>query len=114
MIRRPPRSTLTDTLFPYTTLFRSRVADCSIYLGISTWVLTEHLDCAARGIPSKQRSLRTIQYFNAVYASKLQIGGRKTGVIDVVDISRHARDRKSTRLNPVTNAHHVCRTLLEK
>src|SRR3546814_20467120 len=25
MIRRPPRSTLTDTLFPYTTLFRSFV-----------------------------------------------------------------------------------------
>src|SRR3546814_18564711 len=24
MIRRPPRSTLTDTRFPYTTLFRSR------------------------------------------------------------------------------------------
>src|SRR3546814_15645742 len=27
MIRRPPRSTRTDTLFPYTTLFRSREAD---------------------------------------------------------------------------------------
>src|SRR3546814_1321144 len=27
MIRRPPRSTRTDTLFPYTTLFRSLVAD---------------------------------------------------------------------------------------
>src|SRR3546814_12669258 len=27
MIRRPPRSTRTDTLFPYTTLFRS-VRDC--------------------------------------------------------------------------------------
>src|SRR3546814_10189331 len=26
MIRRPPRSTRTDTLFPYTTLFRSHVA----------------------------------------------------------------------------------------
>src|SRR3546814_8188693 len=26
MIRRPPRSTRTDTLFPYTTLFRSTVA----------------------------------------------------------------------------------------
>src|SRR3546814_14137492 len=26
VIRRPPRSTLTDTLFPYTTLFRSRVS----------------------------------------------------------------------------------------
>src|SRR3546814_8948806 len=27
MIRRPPRSTRTDTLFPYTTLFRSEVAE---------------------------------------------------------------------------------------
>src|SRR3546814_2411763 len=27
MIRRPPRSTRTDTLFPYTTLFRSRPED---------------------------------------------------------------------------------------
>src|SRR3546814_17625975 len=27
MIRRPPRSTRTDTLFPYTTLFRSRTFD---------------------------------------------------------------------------------------
>src|SRR3546814_15471192 len=27
MIRRPPRSTLTDTLFPYTTLFRSAADD---------------------------------------------------------------------------------------
>src|SRR3546814_11882401 len=27
MIRRPPRSTRTDTLFPYTTLFRSPVAE---------------------------------------------------------------------------------------
>src|SRR3546814_15574946 len=29
MIRRPPRSTRTDTLFPYTTLFRSPYADCT-------------------------------------------------------------------------------------
>src|SRR3546814_14698179 len=28
MIRRPPRSTRTDTLFPYTTLFRSRAGRC--------------------------------------------------------------------------------------
>src|SRR3546814_20697080 len=27
MIRRPPRSTRTDTLFPYTTLFRAGIAD---------------------------------------------------------------------------------------
>src|SRR3546814_17192994 len=30
MIRRPPRSTRTDTLFPYTTLFRSRRPPASI------------------------------------------------------------------------------------
>src|SRR3546814_18974203 len=30
MIRRPPRSTRTDTLFPYTTLFRSRMAAMGI------------------------------------------------------------------------------------
>src|SRR3546814_11977229 len=31
MIRRPPRSTRTDTLFPYTTLFRSAVAACTAH-----------------------------------------------------------------------------------
>src|SRR3546814_5178625 len=42
MIRRPPRSTRTDTLFPYTTLFRSQPtgqffklnqADCRLHFG---------------------------------------------------------------------------------
>src|SRR3546814_16952264 len=30
MIRRPPRSTRTDTLFPYTTLFRSSTCPCPL------------------------------------------------------------------------------------
>src|SRR3546814_21185779 len=30
MIRRPPRSTRTDTLFPYTTLFRSVARGCAM------------------------------------------------------------------------------------
>src|SRR3546814_20490862 len=37
MIRRPPRSTRTDTLFPYTTLFRSdhrHMADRLVMLGL--------------------------------------------------------------------------------
>src|SRR3546814_3329156 len=41
MIRRPPRSTRTDTLFPYTTLFRS-VSRAFAWLGttiVSTWSL---------------------------------------------------------------------------
>src|SRR3546814_11493835 len=40
MIRRPPRSTRTDTLFPYTTLFRSHVRaalnDIMVAVGITT------------------------------------------------------------------------------
>src|SRR3546814_9502240 len=34
MIRRPPRSTRTDTLFPYTTLFRSQRQDVGIQLEV--------------------------------------------------------------------------------
>src|SRR3546814_2858288 len=34
MIRRPPRSTRTDTLFPYTTLFRSAI-ECIACIAIS-------------------------------------------------------------------------------
>src|SRR3546814_8192423 len=34
MIRRPPRSTRTDTLFPYTTLFRSRATGKPVYNAI--------------------------------------------------------------------------------
>src|SRR3546814_15495278 len=40
MIRRPPRSTRTDTLFPYTTLFRSRYDIVNIKLD-KTGGLTE-------------------------------------------------------------------------
>src|SRR3546814_20625456 len=35
MIRRPPRSTRTDTLFPYTTLFRSQFGTHTIMLGMA-------------------------------------------------------------------------------
>src|SRR3546814_12735118 len=34
MIRRPPRSTRTDTLFPYTTLFRSPLPSTALMLGV--------------------------------------------------------------------------------
>src|SRR3546814_5676823 len=42
MIRRPPRSTRTDTLFPYTTLFRSvrylcKPDRCYLEIGKDTW-----------------------------------------------------------------------------
>src|SRR3546814_4700290 len=46
MIRRPPRSNRTDTLFPYTTLFRSRPAPvaspASGDVGIHAWIAPDH------------------------------------------------------------------------
>src|SRR3546814_18361327 len=46
MIRRPPRSTRTDTLFPYTTLFRSELR-VPFHVGDDhsrTWVITRTAD----------------------------------------------------------------------
>src|SRR3546814_2431579 len=44
MIRRPPRSTRTDTLFPYTTLFRSLLpkGKTPAYLGHAVAILIYH------------------------------------------------------------------------
>src|SRR3546814_18638751 len=41
MIRRPPRSTRTDTLFPYTTLFRSRHGDRGAHPELSAGFLLQ-------------------------------------------------------------------------
>src|SRR3546814_915306 len=58
MIRRPPRSTRTDTLFPYTTLFRSRGrAQQEIILGVTNaagkFDAVEEAVQAKRGLPVK-------------------------------------------------------------
>src|SRR3546814_16895853 len=56
MIRRPPRSTRTDTLFPYTTLFRSLRANgpgtlglCVLLRGFEGFVEGGFADLEARG-----------------------------------------------------------------
>src|SRR3546814_20497754 len=52
MIRRPPRSTRTDTLFPYTTLFRSDT------IGLLTGALDALDSEAARGIRTTLATMR--------------------------------------------------------
>src|SRR3546814_8839301 len=81
MILRPPRSTRTDTLFPYTTLFRSA--------------------------PAARSGLR-------------DRGARRGGAAARDDLPRLCRQPVDGEiggahvLTPVTNAHLVCRLLLEK
>src|SRR3546814_2855857 len=60
MIRRPPRSTRTDTLFPYTTLFRSA---CLAQVAAARWLAkafsnpsTGKLKHAAPGTPAECRA----------------------------------------------------------
>src|SRR3546814_15772576 len=66
MIRRPPRSTRTDTLFPYTTLFRSLPSDrrgkSSLQTIIRSGRRCRHL-CA--GGPSLRRPPRQAALFEA-------------------------------------------------
>src|SRR3546814_6498994 len=53
MIRRPPRSTRTDTLFPYTTLFRSRASPVpQISTGLNEIVREFKPTAASDGKPS--------------------------------------------------------------
>src|SRR3546814_11987154 len=54
MIRRPPRSTRTDTLFPYTTLFRSVIEWYDVRVNRSE----RHLSCAGPNRRSDQRGRR--------------------------------------------------------
>src|SRR3546814_15095139 len=49
MIRRPPRSTRTDTLFPYTTLFRSLVTRKMSPIALVGETMTEAMAVMVRG-----------------------------------------------------------------
>src|SRR3546814_3713099 len=50
MIRRPPRSTRTDTLFPYTTLFRSLVHAAQLLAALARRLEADARDAAHFGI----------------------------------------------------------------
>src|SRR3546814_18640567 len=90
MFRRPPRSTRTDTLFPYTTLFRSVAA----------------LQMMARRPPAltlvQPGSLTDLVHVRSLLASTLPVIRERTAGLraEVEEGNRLRRqDRKSTRLN---------------
>src|SRR3546814_1880496 len=62
MIRRPPRSTRTDTLFPYTTLFRS--APYALEIGVRDHrhsMIADHRPCLPPGeLPDRQYAVRDV------------------------------------------------------
>src|SRR3546814_947409 len=116
MLRRPPRSTRTDTLFPYTTLFRSRRLarpDASRYRLPDIFVHCRHLciagfrwtfaaadalgcDCPARGVALRDR--RRAQLVPAAWIRLGSIAVGRRVAAHSHRISRLRGDRKSTRL----------------
>src|SRR3546814_13200009 len=96
MIRRPPRSTRTDTLFPYTTLFRSPDlrdrGGCegqSAVPAILSAVAAVH-DAAAGGAVDRAPAAGEAAGAEQPLAAPGRGGGARRAL---------ARDRKSTRLN---------------
>src|SRR3546814_1249226 len=85
MIRRPPRSTRTDTLFPYTTLFRS---DQRLIIGDRLAVLKR---TARPAEPAEQRVDMRVAEGGQDQASA-QIDGPRVRVPQLADI-RRAADR---------------------
>src|SRR3546814_9500785 len=73
MIRRPPRSTRTDTLFPYTTLFRSSKAARIVAVICLVFISFTYVAGQMRGVRSEEhtselQSLMRISY--AVFCLK--------------------------------------------
>src|SRR3546814_15143248 len=106
MIRRPPRSTRTDTLFPYTTLFRSVVARdfgqaLEARLGELSR-LTRYRPARFVGLGEGGDEARVVRIANGDGEHELRTrllvaaDGTRSGVRGALGIEA---DRKSTRLN---------------
>src|SRR3546814_19078403 len=95
MIRRPPRSTRTDTLFPYTTLFRSQRLQSKrdftheYHSGTENNILTCPNDTHSCG-----------KYFQQALSQHIRIASQcTTRIVFKADLRTTRPDRKSTRLN---------------
>src|SRR3546814_20177091 len=99
MIRRPPRPTRTDTLFPYTTRFRSRkllriYTDEAAYIGDRK--VFEYVASLARD--RKMAGLTVLEALIGFGASS-HIHRRHVLESDRAVVIEIVEDRKSTRLN---------------
>src|SRR3546814_13707987 len=94
MIRRPPRSTRTDTLFPYTTLFRSDEALTEIAGQQKNFVKV------ARNRKSKEGDALLIDFVGKLDGEAFEGGSAEGHQLELgSNTFIPGLDRKSTRLN---------------
>src|SRR3546814_12848812 len=91
MMRRPPVSTRTDTLFPYTTLFRSLHE--TVLRRVEAFVADLGMNRVAHGAPAFQRRMQA-ELFGRTHRAVEGDPGHHLGMGEMP-----ATDRKSTRLN---------------
>src|SRR3546814_2209851 len=92
MIRRPPRSTRTDTLFPYTALFRS------IKLKINHFLVNFHMKLQSNGTTNLKSMIRIIfRIRSEEHTSELQSLMRISYAVSCLKKKKKQR-RKPTRI----------------
>src|SRR3546814_2020375 len=104
MIRRPPRSTRTDTLFPYTTLFRSGDDDKNL-IHLDTPLPFDIRDVLAHANFRNTEMVDSGEVYAASNKEKAgqprltqgSLHGRLTNFVNRLETK--IKDRKSTRLN---------------
>src|SRR3546814_10527729 len=97
MIRRPPRSTRTDTLFPYTTLFRSNSLD-----GI-VGAIKKVSEIVAEIAAASREQATGLEQINTAVGQMDEMTQRNGALVEETSASAQSladqADRKSTRLN---------------
>src|SRR3546814_9407991 len=104
MIRRPPRSTRTDTLFPYTTLFRSARNDAWVIRtmpGVAGALRALGLDGASEAPLGGQRvNLGGVASAAGLgVKSGANLSSMDSSMAPALTAAAASADRKSTRLN---------------
>src|SRR3546814_16423966 len=98
MIRRPPRSTRTDTLFPYTTLFRSIVGVAgAAVIGIVRLQIGQPDGDVGLAEDHRARRLEPLDGDRTGLGDMIGVLGKAPARRQPGDVE--ALDRKSTRLN---------------
>src|SRR3546814_3547205 len=109
MIRRPPISTRTDTLFPYTKLFRSIEPPLPIpdsrFPGTKAHLVAGELHNRREAVNASKESKHKCPIRNSPQPAARTRGRVRAAACEI---------GRAHVCTPVTNAHLVCRLLLEK